>query len=202
MFGFFTLVLLAVVALWLVALRRDPGDVDEARAQRLHRRWVIGGGLVLPLLTIIVLLAWGIPLGQRMLPLPLTDREVLRVDVTARQWQWRVRYPDSGVTLENELRIPAGTPVDISVTSEDVIHSFWAPRLGGKIDAIPGRTNVLRLEADEPGRYHGVCAEFCGLEHARMTFTVEAMAAPDFRAWLGRRASSGDAPQKEDEDGG
>lgn len=184
MFGFFTLVFLVVVALWLVGLRRDPGDVDETRARRLGNRWIIGGGLVLPLLTIVVLLLWGIPLGQRMMPLPVADGEVLRVEVAARQWQWRVSYPKSSVTLVDAMRIPAGTPVDVLVTSEDVIHSFWVPRLGGKMDAIPGRVNVLRLEADEPGVYRGVCAEFCGLGHARMTFTVEAMAAADFHAWL------------------
>ena len=104
--------------------------------------------------------------------------------MTARQWQWEVSYPDTGVRLRDELHIPAGAAVDLHLTSEDVIHSFWVPRLGGKLDMFPGRTNVLRLQADEPGLYYGQCAEFCGTGHAHMKFTVRAHAPDEFDAWL------------------
>src|SRR5690606_6054197 len=94
-----------------------------------------------------------------------------------RQWQWDVAYPDAPGAAKasvNVLHIPVGRPVDVHVTTADVIHSFWVPRLGGKIDAIPGRTNVVRLQADHAGVFHGVCAEFCGTAHAAMRMQVEA----------------------------
>jgi len=102
-----------------------------------------------------------------------------------------VYYPEQCIRLHNELHIPANTPVDIYVTSSDVIHSFWVPRLAGKIDAIPGHTSVLRLEADEPGDYRGQCAEFCGRGHAHMQFRVSAHSKTDFETWQ-REASRND----------
>lgn len=184
MAGFSIVTLMVLVGLWLYALRSRPGEVSDEQAQRIQNRWVIGGGLILPIASITVLLAFGIPIGHRMLPLPLAEGEPLRIDVTARQWWWDVSYPDSGIRLRDELHIPAGMPVDLHLTSEDVIHAFWVPRLGGKLDMLPGRTNVLRLQADEPGLYHGQCAEFCGTDHAHMKFTVRAHAPGEFDAWL------------------
>tara|TARA_B100000749_G_scaffold261771_1_gene234218 strand:+ start:2248 stop:2823 length:576 start_codon:yes stop_codon:yes gene_type:complete len=187
MFGFFALVLVVVVCLWLYALRREPGQVSDADAQRLQNRWVIGGGLLLPSISIVVILVTGIALGQRMLPLAPPTGEVLRIEVTAHQWWWAVHYPDSNIRLKNELHMPAGVPVDLHLDSADVVHSFWVPRLGGKMDMFPGRTNVLRLEADAPGRYHGICSEFCGRGHTAMHFTVTAHSAADFARWLEER---------------
>ena len=183
MFAVFSLVLLVVVGLWLYAMGRDPGTLDAAQARRVHRRWIIGGGILLPLGCITVLLAFGIPMGHSMLPLPPAQGEALEIHVTAHQWRWEVRYPEAGIALRDELHIPAGRPVDIHLSSADVIHSFWVPRLGGKLDAIPGRTHVLRLQADAPGVYRGQCAEFCGSGHAHMQFRVIAHTADDFRAW-------------------
>jgi len=184
MFAFFSLVLIALVWLWIHAMRRDPGQVSDREAQRLQNRWVVGGGLLLPVVSISVVLMVGIALGQRMLALPLADGEPLRIEVTAHQWWWEVRYPDTGVVLKDELHIPAGQPVDLQLISDDVVHSFWVPRLAGKMDMFPGRTNVLRLEADKPGTYHGMCSEFCGVGHARMHFVVEAHLPADFELWL------------------
>ncbi|OOG21016.1 cytochrome c oxidase subunit II [Thioalkalivibrio denitrificans] len=183
MFVLFSLVFVAVCGLWLYAMFRSPSIRDEAQEKHIHRRWIIGGGLVLPLACIVVLLAFGIPAGHSMLPLPPDEGEALEVHVTARQWHWDVHYPDGDISLSNEVHIPAGRPVDVHVTSVDVIHSFWVPRLGGKLDAIPGRTNVLRLQADAPGSYRGQCAEFCGTGHAHMHFTVIAHDPEDFDAW-------------------
>ncbi|WP_275425463.1 cytochrome c oxidase subunit II [Pseudomonas saudimassiliensis] len=184
MASFSVVTLIVVVLLWLYASRRQPGEVPDEQAQRIQNRWVVGGGLILPISAITLLLAFGIPIGHRMLPLPLAEGEALRIDVTARQWQWDVSYPGTGVRLLDELHIPAGTAVDLHLTSEDVIHSFWVPRLGGKLDMFPGRTNVLRLQADEPGVYYGQCAEFCGTGHAHMKFTVRAHTPAEFEAWL------------------
>lgn len=186
MAGFFTLVLLAVTALWFYAMWRKPRPITEAQARRLFNRWVFGGGLVLPIVSIAVLIGFGIPMGYRMLPLPLAETP-LRIEVTGHQWWWEVRYPDTGVVTKNELHLPAGVPVDMHVTSADVIHSFWVPRLAGKIDMLPGRINVLRLTADAPGRFRGQCAEFCGRGHAHMILAVEAHTPQDFKSWLEAR---------------
>lgn len=183
MFIWFTAVLAGVVALWLYAMKRPPDSSPDSREGIHPRRWLIWGGLVLPITSMAVILAFGIPAGHRMLPLSLEDGEVLRVNVTAHQWWWEVSYPESGIRLVDELHIPAQTPVDVHLTSADVIHSFWVPRLGGKLDMLPGRTNVLRLNADAPGAYRGQCAEFCGTGHAHMKFTVIAHSPDDFRRW-------------------
>ncbi len=179
MFGSFGVVLVVVIALWCYAMRRPTISDDPRRNNRL----IIGGGVLLPLLSIAGLLAVGIPAGHRMLPLP-TPEDVLRIHVTGHQWWWEIHYPDTGIRLRNELHIPAGAPVDIHLTTADVIHAFWVPRLGGKLDAIPGRTNILRLQAEQPGVYRGQCAEFCGLHHAHMQFRVTAYEPAAFRQWL------------------
>ena len=184
MFVFSTLVLIVIVALWLYAIRRPEDVRDESQQQRTHTRWIVGGGIILPSVSIFVLLLFGIPMGHRMLPLPPAEGEVLQINVTGHQWWWEVHYPQSNISLKNELYIPAGVPIDIHLATADVIHGFWVPRLGGKLDAIPGRTNILRLEADEPGVYPGQCAEFCGLHHAVMRFTVTAQSPDDFSRWL------------------
>lgn len=188
MLAFATLVLLVVAGLWLYAMIRAPkapdADADAAQTKRIQRRWIIGGGLVLPAASITLLLIVGIPIGHRMLPLPPEKGEVMRIEVTGHQWWWQVQYPATSISLENELHIPVGVPIDIHLTSADVIHAFWVPRLGGKLDAIPGRTNVLRLVADEPGVYRGQCAEFCGLQHAHMQFRLHAHPPEDFANWL------------------
>jgi len=185
MFGFSTLVLLVVSALWIYAMRRQPRETSPAEARRIHLRWLIGGGLVLPTASIVLLLAFGLPAGRSMLPLP--GDQALRIEVTGHQWWWEVRYPESGVVTANQLILPAGRPVDIAVTSADVIHSFWVPRLGGKMDMVPGRTNVIRLEANQAGVFRGQCSEFCGTQHAHMILHVEALEAPGFDDWIAAR---------------
>lgn len=189
MLGVAVVVTMGVVGAWLLAMRgghEREGDIGDNH----HLRWLAGGGVVLPSVTIIALMIFGTPAGMHQLPLPASwsgaGRAMvvpLRVDVTARQWAWALHYPGSGVRLTNELRVPVGRPVDIHVGSDDVIHSFWVPRLGGKIDAIPGRTNVVRLQADEAGTFRGQCAEFCGLNHAHMVMRVIAMPQDEYDLW-------------------
>jgi cytochrome c oxidase subunit 2 len=118
-------------------------------------------------------------------------RPALTIEVTASQFWWSVRYQgvSTGVTTAgifitaNEIHIPAGEPVRIELRSADVIHSFWIPQLAGKMDVIPGQTNVSWLEADKPGRYRGQCAAFCGAQHAHMALLVVADTPDDFAAW-------------------
>ncbi|MDQ3946552.1 MAG: c-type cytochrome, partial [Actinomycetota bacterium] len=100
------------------------------------------------------------------------------------QWWWEYEYEAFNIVTANELHIPANQPVQLEITSADVIHNFWPPKLAGKVDAIPGRTNFMKLEADRPGDYSGQCAEYCGLSHANMRLRVVSHAPEDFRAWV------------------
>jgi len=201
-----TLVLLAVVCIWLLAMWRNrhvPGLPSDSEAARSGHRWMVGGGIVLPVVVITALLVFGTSAGQHQLPLPpawpgAAGPTRLRIDVTGQQWWWSLHYPGSGVRLRNELRLPVGRPVDIHVGSRDVIHSFWVPRLGGKLDAIPGRSGVMRLQADQPGMFRGQCAEFCGLNHAHMVMTVIAMPAAEFDAWLVAQSAAKGSGQNDD----
>lgn len=161
-------ILAAMVALFLwLWLRPDAGRSVPARW------WLVGGGLAFPLPVVIALTAaalwWGDAAARRSAP--------LRIEAEARMWEWRFRYPGTAMADSiGQLHLPAGRDVEIVVTSRDVIHSFWIPRLGGKIDAIPGHVNRIVLRADEPGVYGGVCSEYCGLGHAGMTFSATAHA--------------------------
>lgn len=113
------------------------------------------------------------------------DREnALEVTVVGYQWWWAFEYPDQGVVTANEMRIPTGRPIHLTLESKDVVHSFWVPRLAGKMDVVPNRTNTMWLQADEPGIYYGQCAEYCGTSHANMRFRVIAMEPADFEAWI------------------
>lgn len=166
-----SLAILAItVGLALFAALRGAG----ARGRSPNKLLIIGGGVIWPGATIVALLAYGLHAGHSLIAVPL-DEPAFRVEVTGHQFWWEVRYPDAPggpVYDANEIHIPVGRPVDVHITTADVIHSFWVPRLGGKLDGIPGITNVLRIEADAPGVYRGQCAEFCGAQHARMGFVV------------------------------
>jgi cytochrome c oxidase subunit 2 len=142
-------------------------------------RWIVLGGLGLPAVVLTPLVAYALIAGERLLPLP--GAEPLRIEAEGRQWVWTFRYPGhGGIETEDVMHLPAGVPVDVVVTSLDVIHAFWIPRLAGKIDAVPGHVNLLRIQADVPGRHEGLCNEFCGLDHAGMRFDVIVHPAEDF----------------------
>jgi cytochrome c oxidase subunit 2 len=142
------------------------------------RAITIAGGLMLPLPVLIGLTGTALVLGEQALPRADGDVPLFRAE--GRQWIWRFGYPDTDVVTTDELHVPAGQPFDVELTAADVIHSFWVPRLGGKLDAIPGHRNLLRLQADEPGTYWGTCAEYCGTGHDGMHFRVIAHAAEDY----------------------
>lgn len=180
MFWGATALFLLVLVLLAIALLR-PSWLGHLRP--VH--WIVGGGLVLPVPILLALLLSALLLGERLLPHRDADQP-MRIEAHARQWEWRFRYPEHPLLGETAaLYLPAGEPVDIVATAEDVIHSFWVPRLGGKMDAIPGHANVIRLQADEPGMYRGVCAEYCGQGHETMGFAVEAFAPAQFLSLAG-----------------
>ncbi|MBH0238365.1 cytochrome c oxidase subunit II [Methylobrevis albus] len=159
------------------------------------RPLVLWGGLILPSVILVALVFAAFALGERMIGRS-GSTDLLRIEAEGRRWQWEFRYPGAGgLATIDTLHVPAGREIEFSVTSTDVIHSFWVPRLGGKIDAIPGHRNTIRLLADTPGRYGGVCAEFCGTGHTVMRFEVIAHAAEDYDAVLARLAA-GEAPEE------
>ncbi|HVL54989.1 MAG TPA: cytochrome c oxidase subunit II, partial [Burkholderiaceae bacterium] len=159
-------------------------------------RIVIGLGLVFPTVTLIALLYYGVRLGQAVLPGP-GDRDVYEVEVRAHQWWWEVSYPPSaaGRVLHsaNELHVPVGRPVYVRVTGADVIHSFWVPQLGPKIDAMPGITTMVKLQSDRAGTFRGQCAEFCGEQHARMVLFVHAHPPQQLQHALEQLAAAGES---------
>ncbi len=116
--------------------------------------------------------------------------QVLEIDVIGKQWWFRFEYPQLGLTndakhsVPNEMVIPKGVAVRINLRSEDVIHSFWIPKIAGKVDLMPGRKNHMWIQADQPGHYYGQCAEFCGDSHAYMLFRVEVLEPADFAKWV------------------
>ena len=175
------------VAVW--ALHAQPGSDSVRTGQRL----IIGGGVVLPAIVLMLLLAFGL----RLLPELAAPGDGPQIAVSGEQWWWRVRYEMPGreaVESANEIRLPVGRRAELNLTSADVIHSFWIPSLGGKMDMFPGRTTRLALEPTRTGVFRGVCAEFCGASHSLMAFDVVIMEPEDFAVWLDAQAEPAAEP--------
>ena len=170
------------------AAEDDAGAVSPAS----RRRWLVLGGVVMPAVVLVVVLVATV---DTMADLQ-TDgsSDALQIEIVGHQWWWEVNYTAAGVTTANEIHIPVGRPVEFTLTSADVIHSFWVPQLGGKLDLLPEDENVLVLQADTPRVYRSQCAEFCGLQHANMAFVVVAEPADEFQAWLDAQSEPPAAP--------
>jgi len=189
----FWIMTVGAAAVWLFVGVITVVVIVRSRARR--ERWgnglVWGGGVVLPVAVLTVLLpyAFMVMVELRAEPGP----GAMKVHITGHTWWWEVAYeaPELGgrVVSANELRIPVNTPVEVTLASADVIHSFWVPALGGKMDLIPGRVNRMVIEADTVGEYRGQCAEYCGQMHAWMAFRAVAMERDAFDAWLRKEAA-------------
>lgn len=187
----FWMMLAGAAVIWLLVIgaalfgsRWQKQPISERGGLRI----ILWAGAILPTLVLAVLLAYGL----RLMPVLRSGEPVLTIHVSGEQYWWRVSYSGrDGVRIEtaNELRLPAGGPVEVFLDSVDVIHSFWIPALAGKLDMIPGRTNRLVLHPERIGTYRGVCAEFCGKSHTYMALPVMVMAPQDFEAWLTREAA-------------
>jgi cytochrome c oxidase subunit 2 len=162
----------------LFRFRRKPGR--EARQFHGNTRLEI----VLTALPALILAGVAVPTVQTIFSQAEEPAGALQVEVEGRQFWWRFEYPELGVVTANELHIPVGQPVRLTIRGFDVIHSFWVPRLAGTIDVVPGRVNHLTIQADEPGEYWGQCKEFCGLSHGNMRLRVIAQSEQDFLAWV------------------
>ncbi len=146
-------------------------------------RWLELAWTSLPLLFLLAILSFTLPVMLHVDPLDLGRRKASIV-VVGHQWWWEIRYPDDGVITANEIHIPTGRDLVVELQSADVIHDFWVPALARKMDLIPGRNNYLLLRADRADVYFGFCAEFCGAQHAHMRFLVIAEPEDYFRKWL------------------
>jgi len=195
LFGLGAFVLTVVMATLWLAIR----GTARVRAALAQDRTVIALGLIFPAVTLTVLLGCGVWLMRSHLAADTAN--ATRIEVTGEQWWWRVVYPGA-VASANEIAIPVGQPVEFILKSADVIHSFWVPSLGGKVDMIPGRVTRLRLTAERPGVYRGQCAEYCGGPHALMAFQVLALTPAEYAGWLARESAPARAPSDETEQRG
>jgi cytochrome c oxidase subunit 2 len=170
-----------VMALAAIAVVRRPAWLSGTRS-------IVAGGIVLPVAVLAALLVHSV---ARLGHAAGTDAPAVRIEVVGHQFWWRVRYlgADDAVAFEtaNELRVPVGQTVEVTLASDDVLHSFWVPALAGKLDAIPGRTNRLRFAAARAGTWRGQCAEYCGVAHAHMALHVVALAPDTYEAWAARQ---------------
>ena len=181
--------LLVVLALGLALFRRRKDADPSNRPPRLlrGRRLVVAGGIALPALVGVVLMALTLVTMRTGVE---ADESTLHIRVTGHQWWWGVEYDESGIETANEIYVPTGRPVEIELVSNNVIHSLWVPALAGKVDLIPGNPNTITLEVDEPGVYGGKCAEYCGLQHAKMGFIVVARPPEQFDSWVENRLAA------------
>lgn len=182
----------------IVRYRRRGGTDTELPPQFSEGRRLEIAWTVIPIVTVLVLF-W-LTLGALARIDTDTDGGI-DVEITAFRWQWRIDYPADGVSIiglpeaQAEMVVPVGEPVHVTLTSPDVIHSFYVPAFLFKRDATPGRPTEFEFTVEEAGAYRGQCAEFCGVGHAAMKLTVRAVSRADYDAWLAQRqAAASGAP--------
>jgi cytochrome c oxidase subunit II len=184
-----------VAALWLalwrrnrVALTHPPGDGEPGK------RRVVAAATGVTILVLLGLITASVLVGRATTAMPDASRRPLIVEVIGHQWWWEINYLHADgrrdFSTANEIHVPVGRPVIVQTTSRDVIHSFWVPNLAGKMDLLPGRTNTIWFEATHPGEYRGQCAEFCGIQHAKMAFIVVAHPEEAFEEWASLERST------------
>jgi cytochrome c oxidase subunit 2 len=189
-------ILVVAALLWAAFRRRGaPGPVDDTRrGQPIRTAVLLATGLTV--VTLFVFLVFDISVGRAITRNP--GKQALQIRVTGHQWWWEIQYRDSlpkdWVTTANEIHIPVGRPVVFELRSTDVIHSFWPPNLSPKRDQIPGNENSLWFQADSVGVFRGLCAEFCGHQHAKMGFVVFAESPSNFARWLARERDTAATP--------
>jgi len=176
--GVFILVeALLVFTLWRFKGRGGAGEPHQTHGNtRLEIAWTIA--------PVLVLLTVAVPTVSLLWELAEPPKVSTEVKVVGHQWWWEFEYPGYGITTANELHLPQGEVINFHVTSVDVIHSFWIPKLGGKLDAIPGKVQSLWLRGDEPGTYYAQCVELCGVQHANMKFRVVVHTRDKFEQWV------------------
>jgi cytochrome c oxidase subunit 2 len=185
-----TLVMWALIA-WVAVRRRGTFEEHAPYDAEGGFSWILIGGVVVPFVVLTFIFILNV---DTLSGFPMHDGQMKpEIRVVGHQWWWEIQYlsddPSQEFTTANEIHIPAGKMVDVELVSNDVIHSFWVPRLHGKEDLIPGQPNMIRIRADQPGTFRGQCAEYCGEEHAHMVILVVAQSPDDFNAWRQRQLS-------------
>lgn len=188
-------VFVLVVGALMMAVRRGRSQLPDRPGEATLTRSVTlatGATVVILIGLLFASVATGRAVGSLSSPQPVA------VDITGYQWWWKIEYvyprPDLRIITANELHLPVGRPIAISLRAADVIHSFWVPNLHGKTDLVPGRVNTTWIQIDRPGVYRGQCAEYCGLQHAHMALTVIAESSDDYERWIRGQRQLAPAP--------
>lgn len=182
-------VVLAVILVKFSGKRRKDVPHQVHGHPKLEIMWTLAPALLLAVIAV--------PTIATIFDLAEKPEDPLKVTVVGQQWWWEYDYPGLGIVTANEMVVPVGVPIELSVTSRDVIHSYWIPRLNGKKDAVPNRVHFLKMQADEPGTYWGQCTEFCGLSHANMRQRVVALPQADFDRWVANQQKPAATPTEE-----
>ncbi|HZU29383.1 MAG TPA: cytochrome c oxidase subunit II [Bryobacteraceae bacterium] len=202
--GLFEVFLWVAIIVWVLTVgamliafwKKHGGERHDDTTKR-----VVTACGVITVAVLLALLVASAVTGSAFATVP--SNNVMNIEIRGHQWWWEVHYPDyiphERVTTANEIHIPVGRPVRFKLTSDDVIHSFWAPNLSGKLDLFPNRVNEAWFEADRPGMWRGQCAEFCGLQHANMAFWVIAEPPDKFNEWIENQRKPGVMPSTPDQ---
>jgi cytochrome c oxidase subunit 2 len=173
--------------------RERKGDDQTPPRQIYENRLLETIWTVIPIGIVVVLFILTV-VTMRAIAAPPPSPSDINVTVIGHRWYWEFDYPDLGIVTANELHIPEGGRVKLTVTSVDVIHSFWVPELAGKIDAIPGQNNFMWLTSNKVGLYRGQCSEFCGTQHALMAFNIFVDSPADYQKWVAQMQTIPTAP--------
>ncbi len=188
----FILLLVSVLTIvFLYKFKAKAGDKEPEQQKGNKKLELLMVGV--PLAMVVVFFFLMLNTMKKVLP-PAGDDAIPEVIITGHQWWWEANYPQSGVVTANEIHLPAGRKILLRFLSADVIHDWWVPQLGNKMDLIPGRENHLWLTISKPGFYEGACSEFCGEEHAWMRIRVYAESETDYQAWLQKNKTAAAPP--------
>lgn len=165
-----------------------PAPVQHHGHTTLEIAWTLAPALILVFIAV--------PTVRTIFSTAVIPPDALKVQVIGHQWWWEYRYPDLGIVTANEMHVPVGRPVAVDITSNDVIHAWWTPKLGGKRDAIPNHHNTIEFTADSVGEYMGQCVEFCGASHANMRLRTFVDTDSAFQAWVTTQKTVPAAPAK------
>ena len=173
----------------MIKYRHRPGNEDipvQVHGDtRLEIIWMVVPALIVAVLAVMTFKTMAVQAEE-------PGSGALIVEVNANQWWWEFTYPGLGVVTANELYLPVGQEVDVRLSSNDVIHSFWLPRLAGKLDVVPGVVNRMKFTPEETGEYHGQCAEFCGIAHAQMRIKAIVVTPAEFDRWVEMQRTGAD----------
>jgi len=181
---FFTLLICATLIFFVIRYRRrTPYEIPRpiAGSHKLETLWT-----VIPFLIAMTMFGWGARLYFEQYKPPQNAMEIY---VVGKQWMWKLQHA-TGQREINELHVPVGRKIKLIMTSEDVIHDFFVPAFRTKADVVPGRYTTIWFEATKPGKYHLLCAEYCGMNHSGMTGSVYVMEPREFDNWLSGNAGN------------